>query len=424
METRTDTSMDAEYEGMVLHEPRGWLDRLDWAGVRQEVEMESRAEIVLLGMGNAGKSTLFNSLRGWPVTLTALKLGRAEGTVEECLGLFTLIDLPEDGDGDGWQLEGLDRATLLVYLLDGAVGCSGSDVSGAIVRPVDMRWIGRLRAMGRPLLIVLNKADLWEHRLAETLATVKRRLGAEVVAISAYDSPEAQHCLLARMVEVCPDLGVPLGREVAAFRRTVAQRLTRRAALLVGLVAAEPIPLLDLPMQLGAQVGLVARIGAVYGHPPASDYSKELVLTGAGSVALRYLAQQVVKAVPVLGWAASGLLGAATTWLVGQAAVAYFEGYASPEQVRSRWSDLWQRRVRAWWKRLAGTVQRRGPVAWALRQAGGLRERWRARRGDSTRGGLKDHAPDSTQYAIRFTEVKHGLADTKPISGDGTGSGS
>ena len=41
----------------------------------------------------------------------------------------------------------LEGADLLVYVLDGAAG----------VRPADYRWVGRLRRLSMPLLVVLNK---------------------------------------------------------------------------------------------------------------------------------------------------------------------------------------------------------------------------------------------------------------------------
>jgi uncharacterized protein (DUF697 family)/GTP-binding protein EngB required for normal cell division len=348
---------------VLVRGPTSWIGELDWIGLRHEVETEARAEIILLGLGNAGKSTLFNSLRGWPVTLTALKLGEQTSSVEEPMGLFTLIDLPQDGDlHEDLLLERLERASLLVYLLDGAVGSAQREPSGAVVRPADCRWIGRLQATGRPLVVALNKADLWKGRRRALLESVERRLGVQVVPVSAYDSPETQQAFLARMIEACPLLAVPLGREVAAFRRAAAERIIRRAALLCGLVAMEPIPLVDLPMQVGAQVGLVARIATMYGHPPSSDYARELVLTGAGSAGLRLLTMQAAKFVPVLGWALSGALGAASTWLLGQAAVAYFEGAVPatvktsdsiprwPDQMFSRWRQkLSALRLGCWW---------------------------------------------------------------------------
>jgi uncharacterized protein (DUF697 family) len=331
------------YAGTTVREPSAWVDRSDWLGVRQEVETEARAEIVLLGLGNAGKSTLFNSLRGWPVTLTALKLGRQAEPLEERMGLFTLVDLPRDGDrNQELLLDRLERAALLIYVLDGAIGCARQEPTEAVVRLADRRWIGRLQAMGCPLLVALNKADLWDGQLSTVLASIEGQLGLEVVPVSAYDTPEVQCRFLDRMIEACPRLAVPLGREVAAFRRAAAQRIIRRAATLCGVVAMEPIPLVDLPMQVGTQVGLVARIATMYGHPPTSDHSRELVLTGAGSAALRLVALEVAKLVPVLGWAVSGLLGAATTWLLGQTVLAYFEGRAAPNGLREVVVDEWE----------------------------------------------------------------------------------
>jgi uncharacterized protein (DUF697 family)/GTPase SAR1 family protein len=373
--------------GTVTQEPHGWLDQMDWVGVRHEVETEARAEIALLGLGNAGKSTLFNSLRGWPVTVTGLKLGRLAETVEEPMGLFTLIDLPEEVELDDGLLERLDRAALLVYLLDGAVGCSQNGSGEAVVRPADFRWVSRLRATGRPLLVVLNKADLWASRSEAVLVSVERQLGTEVVPVSAYDSSEAQRRFLERMVEACPNLAVPLGREVARFRHAVAQRLIRRAALLCGLVAVEPIPLVDLPVQVGAQVGLAARIGAMYGHPPTSDYSRELVLTGATSVALRLLAQQAAKVVPLLGWAVSGLLAAATTWLLGQTILAYFEGRATHGGIGRLAVHLWRARVGPWCGRAVRAFLRFCPAAWVVRRVSALRRRRKANHRAKETGG-------------------------------------
>lgn len=249
----------------------------------------------------------------------------------------------------------------------------------------------RLRATGRPLIVLLNKADLWAGHLESVLPAVEHRLGVEVLPVSAYDPLVTQRRLLDRMIEACPDLAVPLGREVVSFRRAVAQRLIRRAALLCGLVAVEPIPLIDLPMQIGSQVGLAARIGSMYGHPPTSDYSRELVLTGAGSMALRFLVQQAVKAVPVLGWAVSGLLAAASTWLLGQAIMAYYEERSAPGGIRHLLSSVWLERI---WPRCHRIIEiwlRFCPAVWMLRWVTGLWRRWKLRGGTEE---MRTCAPD------------------------------
>ncbi len=341
-----------EYEDNMTPSPRRWIEGLDWGGVRYEVESEARAEIVLLGMGAVGKSTLYDSLRGMPNVAAAPKLGTPHETIEEPLGLFTLIDLPAQIDEDPLLWEHLERATLLVYMLDGAAETPNTLTRQNVVTPHDFRWITRLQALGHPFMIALSKADLWDGHFEEILAAAEYRLGAAVIPVSAYATEEMHLNFLARMVELCPRLAVPLGREIAAFRRILAQRMILRTTLVCGLVSIAPFPLLDLPIQLGSQVGLVARIAAMYGQLPSSDYCKEFVLTGAGSMALRVLAQQAVKAVPILGWLVSGALGAVTAWLVGQTALAYFDGQVTPQRARELLEHVWRNvigaRLRQW----------------------------------------------------------------------------
>jgi len=88
-------------------------------------------------------------------------------------------------------------------------------------------------------------------------------------------------------------------------------------------------------MRLAAMYGRVAVNGAQTDHVVAgagshlndiaSGASRSTMLTLLGGLGLRYLAQQLVKLVPVLGWLVSGVLSASSTWLMGWAAVTYFE---------------------------------------------------------------------------------------------------
>ena len=133
-----------------------------------------------------------------------------------------------------------------------------------------------------------------------------------------------------------------------------------------GLVAMQPIPLIDLPMQVGTQVGLVARISTMYGRPPTSDYSSELIVTGAGSMAFRLVALQIAKLVPVLGWVVSGVLGATTTWLLGQSTVAYFEGW-TPPRVRDILGGRWIRAMSSHFRQRFAFVRHLHPLTAVIR---------------------------------------------------------
>jgi len=102
-------------------------------------------------------------------------------------------------------------------------------------------------------------------------------------------------------------------------------------------------------------------------------------------VAFRLLGQQVAKVVPVLGWLVSGLMGAATTWLVGQAALAYFEGHATPRGMGHLLSDLWQEQLWPWCGRTVGSLLRFCPAVWALRGGRALLSRWNVKRRNARR---------------------------------------
>jgi len=118
---------------------------------------------------------------------------------------------------------------------------------------------------------------------------------------------------------------VALGRALPAYRRTLCRRLIRSASVLTGLIAAEPIPGLDIPLLLAAQVRLVLRIGAVYGESMSVRHAKELLTTMAGGIALRYLAAQLGKLIPGPGWLIGAFVTAIGTGAIGRVAMVYFE---------------------------------------------------------------------------------------------------
>jgi len=345
------------------HSLSNLLQNFDWEQTREGVSRESRARIVFMGLPGVGKSSLLNQLCGWSVSPPAdtsaanpegLPAIQAEST--EDFGLFCLVDLlatPGEYSGvgmyeglypfgslngggpeamyslgrDGYEhdlsLSSLDPfalaegADLLVYVLDAGQGVSAADY----------RWVGRLRRMGLPLLVVLNKSDLLAGELELTVrkTEAEERLATTVLPVSALTGANVADELLPKLVNICPGLTVALGRELRSFRSRAAEHLIARTALLNGLVALEPIPLLDLPVQIMTLTGLMLRIAAIYDRPPAESRRRELAVAVAGGLAGRYGAQQLAKLVPVVGWAISSFVGWSATWALGRAAVTYFE---------------------------------------------------------------------------------------------------
>jgi uncharacterized protein (DUF697 family) len=121
--------------------------------------------------------------------------------------------------------------------------------------------------------------------------------------------------------------------------------MVRSAAILNSVIAAEPIPGIDIPLLLASQVRMVLRIAAIYGESLSVRHARELLSTIAGGVALRYLAAELGKLIPGPGW----LIGAAITGLgtlaIGQVAIAYFDSgrRLTPRQLRERYRQLIRR---------------------------------------------------------------------------------
>jgi uncharacterized protein (DUF697 family) len=353
-----------------------WWTGFDWEEAREGVNRESRARILLLGVHRAGKSTLLNRLRGWllsPLTSAGADApgkGGRQGRIED-FGLFCLADLPQTAAGDGVgvdiSLDGLDlfdlaaTADLLVYLLDGATG----------VRACDYRWIGRLRRVGTPLLVTLNKSDLIGDESADPLPEIEERLATSVLPISALHGTNVMDRLLPRMVDACPSLAVPLGRELRTFRHQAAGRLIRRTALFNGMISLEPVPLLDIPLQMITLVGMVLRIATVYDRPPTDAHRREVVAAMAGGLLGRYATQQAIKLIPFVGWLVSGFIGMSCTWLLGRAAVTYFEA-GGDAALNENWARV-QAHLRRERLSLWATRRRWSAVSWKR-----VYHRWRS----------------------------------------------
>ena len=308
-------------------EGSSWFETLrqlwHWNDLAAEIGQESQARVAFVGLAGAGKSLLFNRLRGWnisgdPLPMMSDAYELHEGFNVELLGVFVLADLPEQPPAL-WAsqelLPSLGDPALVVYLLDGEKGVS----------PADFRWIAALRSAGRPLLAVLNKCDLLQDSQS-AVAEATAKLGMPVVPISAHTGLHVSDQLLPAMLDRVPRLAVPLGRELAALRRHASRRVIRQAAMLAGV---QPIPLLDLPFQVMIQVGVVMRVGAAYGYVPTGSLTREVVGTVISTLGVRYAALALVKMIPFVGWAVAGLLSSGMTLLFGEAAIRYYEADAT-----------------------------------------------------------------------------------------------
>ncbi|MDQ3590901.1 MAG: DUF697 domain-containing protein [Actinomycetota bacterium] len=121
------------------------------------------------------------------------------------------------------------------------------------------------------------------------------------------------------------DYLVPLAKGYPPFRRAVCEEIIRKNARQNAVVGAMPIPGADMPVMTANQGRMVLLIAAAYGEELSIDRARELLGVLAAGFGLRALSRQVVKLVPLAGWAASAAIGYAGTVAMGRATMLYFE---------------------------------------------------------------------------------------------------
>jgi uncharacterized protein (DUF697 family) len=128
------------------------------------------------------------------------------------------------------------------------------------------------------------------------------------------------------------DYLISLGRGYPVFRRPMCKEIIRKNARQNAVIGLLPIPGADMPAITANQGRMVLGIAAAHGEDISFERARELLGVLAAGFGLRALARQVVKLVPVAGWAASGAIGYAATLAMGWTAVRYFErGKKHPE---------------------------------------------------------------------------------------------
>lgn len=323
----------------------GMFDSFDWERIAEEVNAESRARIAIVGPVNSGKSTLFNLLKGKVVSPVAAVPGTTRQMVLEKVGPFALLDTPGFGEVGGEAMaavawDAVALSDLAILLLDASAG----------VRQSDLELYRRIREGNVPVIVALNKIDMIKRDLKAVLRDLEFKLnGVTVIPISAKTGEGVADKIMPAIIESYPGLAVTIGRTLPSYRQQAAKKLIRTATMWSALWALIPIPGLDIPALLVAQVRLVLRLAALYGHSMSGRYAGELITTIAGGLVSRYLGQELAKLVPGFGSLIAAGVAASSTWNMGTIAAAYFEGgrKLSPTQMRQMYGGWFKTRFNA-----------------------------------------------------------------------------
>lgn len=340
---------------------RSFMNAVNWNVAQEEIKDELGHRVAILGMANSGKSTLFNTLRGSYTSPVSAEAGTTTTLVRGEFGPFTLIDTP--GHLPDLQESAYKESAAVIYLLDATQG----------IRAQDYATISKLRQEEKPLVVALNKADMLRDTADEVCAEAAARLHVlDVIPISARDGDNVAEELIPALINVSPDAALTIGRELPQFRREAANKIVRTATLVSLAAGLEPIPLVDIPILLGNQIRMVLRVAAVYNEPMSGKHAREIFLTIAGGLGLRYLAEELAKAAPFGGDLVSGAIAAAGTWTLGQVAIEYFE--SGKKFSRSQLNEMFGRFYRRYREERMDGALIGGPAAAAPKALPAVRE--------------------------------------------------
>ena len=138
------------------------------------------------------------------------------------------------------------------------------------------------------------------------------------------------------------DYLVPVAKAYPYFRRAACERVIRKNARENAVIGLLPIPGADMPVMTANQARMVLHLAAAYGEELSFQRARELLGVLAAGFGLRALTRQVVKVVPVGGWAAAAAIGYAGTVAMGRSTMLYFErggqkvGEKEMEEIRRR----------------------------------------------------------------------------------------
>ena len=295
-------------EGDTLNRVLGLVAR-QWEGLRSQRWLR----IALVGPADAGKETLLHTIRGgvMPRDNPIFSIVDTQG-LEEYLGYKTWNRVPQE----------LQSADIVLLVLDARYEFSEST----------LEMSERLASLGKPYLAVLNKADL-VNRPRRLAAEASSLLGVEVFPFSASRVGSVNR-LLKVIVTMHPKALFPLARNLPGFRKSVCDSIITQASVSAGLVGAIPIPISDLLPISGIQTAMILKIARVFGFSVNRVRARELLPVLAAGMLVREGGIHLKEKFPQHQTLVSVSLAGSWTYLIGKAAVIYFERLSQAAEER------------------------------------------------------------------------------------------
>lgn len=326
--------------------------RLDKAGALAWNDTEAKLQealkkhltVAFLGSASAGKDSAiralfeidFGDVSPIPGSTDRIKVAPLDSH-----GQVMIVNAPGFGDirkdVDAKARDALESLDIVVYV----VNCEG----GATID--EKRDLDAIRALGKPVLVCLNKIDLIRpHQRDEFVTATLAQLGVDKkdVAICAFDplpqimaEPQGVPFVIDWIYRQLEQSGKDLLFAKHVRNKVAAcEPILAAAARHASVAGAVPIPGADLAAVTAIQVKMIRDVAEVFGAPVNKDVAMFIIgEVMAGS--MRGFVRWGLQAMKAAGWipgtqfaegailAVSAVVAGATTYGVGKAAVVYFQ---------------------------------------------------------------------------------------------------
>ncbi|MBT9311647.1 YcjF family protein [Leptothoe kymatousa] len=325
---------------------------------------QQRLHIVIVGSGSVGKTSLANALMGEIAGDTSVVKGTTaqrqdyQVAIPAIDGEIILTDSPgllDVGGMDQASRELAAQADLLLYVVDNDLHRTQYEI------------LMQLLEVGKRTLLVFNKADLYaddevELILARLWQRVDRHLErddvVEIAACPGSTSPEI-HPLTDRIIAILRHEGRELiannillqsQRLSLAARQLIGQQRRQKAESVIdryqwigaGVLAATPLPVVDMLATAAINTQMVVELGQVYGVDVSIEDARTLALSLAKTMGSLGLVKGALKLLTVglqtnLATVAAGKLlqGASAAYLTRIAGKSFMDYFSNQQD----WGD-------------------------------------------------------------------------------------
>ena len=317
---------------------------------------KQRLHLVIVGSGSVGKTSLANALMGEMAGATAVTKGTTQQQQDYRVampainGEIILSDSPgllDAGATDEASRTLATQADLLLYVVDNDLHRSQYEI------------LRQLLAVGKRTLVVLNKIDLYTDGDAQLLVEqLRRRAGLDpedvgAIAARPQDHPTpAVQSLIDRIIAILRAEGRDLiannillqsQRLSTEAQQLLSQQRQQQASAIVdryqwigaGVLAATPLPVVDMLATAAVNTQMVVELGQVYGIAVSIDDARTLAVSLAktmgslglvkGALKLLTVGLQANLATAVAGKLLQGVSAAYLTRIAGKSFMDYFQ---------------------------------------------------------------------------------------------------